>query len=58
MIGAYSWPALALACGFPLDKEGKPLIVSPSQHCKRRHAAGAPVHESLFVLVCKLCAGD
>ena len=20
-----SWPALALACGFPLDKEGKPL---------------------------------
>src|SRR6266478_6069112 len=46
-----SWPALALACGFPLDKEGKPLIVSPSQHCKRRHAAGAPVHESLFVLI-------
>src|SRR5436190_5728510 len=35
-----SWPALSLACGFPLDKEGKPLIVSPSQHCKRRHAAG------------------
>ncbi|HEY4033905.1 MAG TPA: transposase, partial [Ktedonobacteraceae bacterium] len=46
-----SWPALALACGLPLDKEGRPLIVSPSQHCKRRHAAGAPVHESLFVLV-------
>src|SRR6266852_8035923 len=45
-----SWPALALACGLPLDKEGKPLIVSPSQHCKRRHAAGAPLHESLFVL--------
>src|SRR5437588_10028314 len=45
-----SWPALALACGLPLDKEGRPLIVSPSQHCKRRHAAGAPVHESLFVL--------
>ncbi len=51
MIGAYSWPALALACGLPLDKEGRPLIVSPSQHGKRRHAAGAPVHESLFVLV-------
>jgi len=51
MIGAYSWPALALACGLPLDKEGRPLIVSPSQHCKRRHAAGAPLHESLFVLV-------
>src|SRR5437660_975887 len=46
-----SWPALALACGLPLDKEGRPLIVSPSQHCKRRHAAGAPLHESLFVLV-------
>jgi len=46
-----SWPALALACGLPLDKDGQPLIVSPSQHCKRRHAAGAPVHESLFVLV-------
>jgi transposase len=46
-----SWPALALACGLPLDKEGQPLIVSPSQHCKRRHAAGAPLHESLFVLV-------
>src|SRR3954468_10449815 len=43
-----SWPALALGCGFPLNKERRPLIVSPSQHCKRRHAAGAPVHESLF----------
>jgi hypothetical protein len=21
-----SWPALALACGLPLDKEGRPLI--------------------------------
>jgi hypothetical protein len=37
-----SWPALALACGLPLNKEGQPLILSPSQHCKRRHAAGAP----------------
>jgi hypothetical protein len=46
-----SWPALALACGLPLDKEGQPLIASPSQHCKRRHAAGAPVHEYLFILV-------
>src|SRR5207302_2475821 len=45
-----SWPALALACGLPLDKKGQLLIVSPSQHCKRRHTAGAPVHESLFVL--------
>ena len=46
-----SWPALALACGLPLDKEGQPRIPSPSQHCKRRHAAGAPLPESLFVLV-------
>src|SRR5437667_6577708 len=45
-----SWPALALACGLPL-KEGQPCIPSKSQHCKRRHAAGAPLHESLFVLV-------
>ena len=51
MTGACSWPALALACGLPLDKEGQPRILSPSQHCKRRHAAGAPLHESLFVLV-------
>ncbi len=46
-----SWPALALACGLPLDQQGQPRIPSPSQQCKRRHAAGAPLHESLFVLV-------
>src|SRR5207248_6253554 len=46
-----SWPALALACGLPLDHQGQPRIPSPSQQCKRRHAAGAPLHESLFVLV-------
>lgn len=45
-----SWPALALACGLPLNKQGQPRIPSPSQQCKRRHAAGAPVHESLFLL--------
>ena len=45
-----SWPALALACGLPLDQQGQPRIPSPSQQCKRRHAAGAPLHESLFVL--------
>jgi hypothetical protein len=45
-----SWPGLALACGLPLDKEGHPRIPSKSQQCKRRHAAGAPLHESLFVL--------
>src|SRR6266576_2293275 len=46
-----SWPALALACGLPLGKEEQSRILSPSQHGKRRHAAGAPLHESLFVLV-------
>src|SRR5256712_1440475 len=45
-----SWPSLALACGLPL-KEGQLCIPSKSQQCKRRHAAGAPLHESLFVLV-------
>jgi len=45
-----SWPALAVACGLPLDKEGQLRIPSKSQQCKRRHAAGAPLHESLFVL--------
>lgn len=45
-----SWPALALACGLPLDKEGKPQVPSPSQQCRRRHVAGAPLHECLFVL--------
>jgi transposase len=44
-----SWPALALACGLPL-KEGQLRIPSKSQQCKRRHAAGAPLPESLFVL--------
>src|SRR4051794_3863200 len=45
-----SWPALALACGLPLNQEGQPRIPSTSQQCKRRHTAGAPLHESLFVL--------
>lgn len=45
-----SWPALALACGLPLGKDGQIRIPSKSQQCKRRHAAGAPLHESLFIL--------
>jgi hypothetical protein len=45
-----SWPALALACGLPRNKHGHLCIPSPSQQYKRRHRAGAPVHESLFVL--------
>lgn len=45
-----SWPALAQACGLPLGKDGHVCVPCKSQQCKRRHAAGAPVHESLFVL--------
>ena len=45
-----SWPALAVACGLPLDQEGKLQVPSPSQQCRRRHGAGAPLHETLFVL--------
>lgn len=45
-----SWPALALACGLPW-KDEKPCIPSKSQQCKRRHTAGAPLHEALLVLV-------
>jgi transposase len=45
-----SWPALALACGLPLDKQGHPRVPSKSQQCKRCHAAGAPLYESLFIL--------
>ncbi len=45
-----SWPALALACGWPLDADGQPRIPSPSQLCKRWQAAGAPPFETLFVL--------
>ena len=45
-----SWPALALACGLPLGKDGHPRIPSPSQQCKRGQQAGAPLPEALFVL--------
>jgi len=44
------WPALALACGLPLGKQGQPRIPCPSQQWKRGHAAGAPLPEALFVL--------
>jgi transposase len=44
------WPALAVACGLPRDRQGQLCIPSPSQQCKRRQRAGAPVHETLFVL--------
>jgi hypothetical protein len=44
------WPALALACGLPLGKDGRPRIPCPSQQWKRGHQAGAPLPEALFVL--------
>jgi transposase len=50
MIGGSAWPALALACGLPLNRQGSPRVPSPSQQCKRIRAAGAPMFESLFVL--------
>ncbi len=45
-----AWPALALACGLPLDRKGWPRIPSPSQQCKRACMAGAPLPEALFVV--------
>ncbi len=45
-----AWPALAHACGLPMNRQGQCWIPSPSQQCKRGRAAGAPVHESLFIL--------
>src|SRR5256714_14166185 len=46
----HSWPALALACGLPLDAGSKPCVPSPSQLYKRWQAAGAPPFYTLFVL--------
>jgi hypothetical protein len=45
-----AWSALALACGLPLGKDGRPRIPSPSQQCKRGQRTGAPLPEVLFVL--------
>src|SRR5438270_1185562 len=44
------WPALALACGLPLGRDGRPRVPSASQQWKRASLAGAPVAEALFVL--------
>jgi hypothetical protein len=44
------WPALALACGLPLNRRGRPRIPSPSRQCKRLRAAGAPLFKGFFVL--------
>lgn len=46
-----AWPALAQACGLPMAADGRPLVPSKSQQCKRLQAAGAPTSESLFVLL-------
>lgn len=45
-----AWPALALACGLPVGKDGSPRVPSPSQQCKRGQRAAAPLPEALFVL--------
>lgn len=48
------WPALALACGLPLDATGHPRIPSKGQLSKRWRMAGAPPCETLFVLLVHL----
>lgn len=49
-----SWPALALACGLPMDGHGRPRVPSPAQQCKRAARAGAPVGEALLVVLVRL----
>jgi transposase len=46
-----AWPALALACGLPLGRDGQPRAPSTAQQSKRLRAAGAPPSERLFVLL-------
>src|SRR5215470_337221 len=46
-----SWSALALACGLPLDVQGRPRVPSPSQQWKRGRAAGAPAGEALLIIM-------
>lgn len=48
------WPALARACGLPLNAQGIPRVPSPSQQWKRGARAGAPVCEALLVVVVRL----
>jgi hypothetical protein len=49
-----SWPALARACGLPVDAQGHPRVPSPAQQCKRAARAGAPVGEALLVVLVRL----
>ena len=53
-----AWPALALACGLPLGRDGQPRVPSPSQQCKRAAAAGAPPYEMLFVVAVQRALRD
>lgn len=46
-----AWPELALACGLPLQADGRPYVPSPSQQCKRAAAAGVLPVELLNLLV-------
>ena len=45
-----SWPALALACGEPLGKDGQIRIRSQISTVETSPYGGAPLQESLFVL--------
>jgi len=49
-----AWPALALACGLPLGRDGQPRAPSKAQQSKRLRAAGAPTSEMLFVLLVRV----
>ena len=44
-----SWPALALACGLPVDAQGRPRVPSPATMSKRAGRLGAPASEVRFV---------
>jgi len=44
-----AWPALAVACGLPAQRDGRPRIPCASQQWKRGARAGAPPCELLFV---------
>ncbi len=46
-----SWPALAVACGLPVDAQGCPRVPSPATMSKRAARLGAPAYEALCVQV-------
>lgn len=53
-----SWPALALACGLPVDALGCPQVPSPATMSKRAVRLGAPAYEALFVQVVRQAIRD